>query len=64
MKINFITSVLILIAILLGIYIAKEACHKNAQLNEYEYLLADAWQAQQNCMGQLGVFYKEPNTAK
>ena len=39
----------------------QEDSHRNAQLNEYEYLLADAWQGQQECKDQLGVFYTEPD---
>jgi len=59
MKINLIASVLIIIAIILGACIAKQGCRQNAQLNEYEYLLADSWQAQQDCRDQLGVFYHD-----
>ena len=61
MKTTIMASVLILIAIILGVCIANQGCRQNAMLNEYEYLLADAWQGQQNCMDQLGVFYKEPD---
>jgi len=64
--INLIASGLILSAIGLGVMIAKESCQRNAMLNEYEYLLADSWTAQQewknkmaDCRDQLGVFYKE-----
>ena len=53
---------LIIIAILLGVWIAKEGCRKNALLNEYEFLMADVYQAQQDCKDQLGVFYKADNS--
>ena len=66
MKINLIASVLIIIAIILGVCIAQEGCRQNAMINEYEYLLADAWTAQQDreskladCKDQLGVFYHD-----
>jgi len=49
--INQIAIVLILIAIILGACISRQACKKNAQLNEYKILLQD-------CKDQLGVFYR------
>jgi len=58
MKTSIIASVLILIAIILGVCISKQACRQNALLNEYEFLIAESWQARQDCMDQLGVFYK------
>ena len=64
MRIDIITHLMagaiIILAILIGVCIAQEGCKKNAMLNEYEYLLADAYQAQQDCKDQLGVFYREP----
>ena len=50
--INQIAIVLILIAIILGACISRQACKKNAQLNEYKILLQD-------CKDQLGVFYHD-----
>jgi len=58
--IHLMAGAIITLAILIGVCIAKEGCKKNAALNEYEYLLADAYQAQQDCRDQLGVFYVEP----
>jgi len=58
MKINLIASVLIIAAILLGVMIMRENNYRTAQLNEYEYLLADAWQSMDECRDQLGVFYR------
>jgi len=52
--------ILNLIAVAAGLFVAKEFNNQNAMLNEYEYLLADAYQAQQECRDQLGVFYMEP----
>ena len=51
---------IITLSILIGVLVAQEGCKQNAALNEYEYLLADSWQAQQDCRDQLGVFYVEP----
>ena len=51
MKINLIASALIIIAIILGVCISRQACKNNAQLNEYKILLQD-------CKDQLGVFYR------
>jgi len=58
-KINLITTALILAVILLGIGIMQENSHRNAQLNEYELLMTEAWQCMDNCKKQLGAFYME-----
>ena len=58
MKTSIIASVLIIAAILLGVMIMRENNYRTAQLNEYEYLLADAWQSMDECRDQLGVFYR------
>ena len=58
MKTSIIASVLIIAAILLGVMIMRENNYRTAQLNEYEYLLADAWQSMDECKDQLGVFYR------
>ena len=58
MKINLIASVLIIATILLGVMIMRENNYRTAQLNECEYLLADAWQSMDECRDQLGVFYR------
>jgi hypothetical protein len=60
LTIHLMSGVIIIIAILIGVLVAQEGCKQNARLNEYEFLLADAYQAQQECRDQLGVFYKEP----
>ena len=49
-----------MLAILIGICVVKEGCKQNARLNEYEFMLADAYQAQQDCRDQLGIFYRKP----
>ena len=58
--IHLMAGAIITLAILIGVLVAKEGCKQNAMLNEYEFLLADAYQAQQDCRDQLGVFYVEP----
>ena len=60
MKINLIASILILTAILMGIFIADGFNKQNAMLNEYEYTLAVVWAGEQECKDQLGIFYVEP----
>ena len=58
--IHLMAGAIIMLAILIGICVVKEGCKQNARLNEYEYLLADAYQAQQDCRDQLGIFYRKP----
>ena len=69
MKTSIITSVLILIAIVLCVCIAKESNKRNALIDEYELKLVNSWprgevdecrDQLQDCMDQLGIFYKEP----
>jgi len=37
----------------------QENSHRNAQLNEYELLMAEAWQCMDNCKKQRGALYME-----
>jgi len=60
LTIHLMAGAIITLAILIGVLVAKEGCKQNARLNEYEFMLADAYQAQQECRDQLGVFYVEP----
>ena len=64
MRIDIITHLMagaiIILSILIGICVVKEANKQNARLNEYEFMLADAYQAQQDCRDQLGIFYRKP----
>ena len=58
--IHLMAGAIIILAILIGVLAAQNGCKQNARLNEYEFLLAESWQAQQDCRDQLGVFYVEP----
>jgi len=58
--IHLMAGAIIVLAILIGVLFAQNGCRQNARLNEYEFLLAESWQAQQDCRDQLGVFYREP----
>ena len=58
MKTSLLITLLILISILLGVGLMSKINKQNALLNEYEYLLADAWQSMDECRDQLGVFYR------
>ena len=60
LTIHLMAGAIIILAILIGVLSAQNGCKQNARLNEYEFLLAESWQAQQDCRDQLGVFYVEP----
>jgi len=57
LTIHLMAGAIIILAILIGVLAAQNGCKQNARLNEYEFLLADAYQEQQDCRDQLGVFY-------
>jgi len=63
-KINLIACILIIAAILMGIFLADGFYKQNAMLNEYEYTLAVVWAGEQECKDQLGIFYVEPEKEK
>ena len=62
--INLIACILIIAAILMGIFIADGFNKQNAMLNEYEYALAGVWAGEQDCEDQMGVFYVKPGKEK
>lgn len=47
-----------LVAILLGVTVLDGIATRDAQLTEYEFLVAELWSERNRCINQLGVFYK------
>jgi len=49
-----------LVAMYVGIRTLDHIATREAQIVEYEFMLADLWKDNQDCREQLGVFYTPP----